>query len=86
MVNSFGVMCACVSQRVLSESPEEQVNRLFNKAEEKEKETVIQILGSKYWTGGHVHDGDVYQALLDFIVQILRYPVLEFGIVRRMVW
>ncbi|GLJ18375.1 hypothetical protein SUGI_0325310 [Cryptomeria japonica] len=49
MVVSFGVQCLCASREDLSESPEEQIYRLFQKAEDKEKETLIQedVVGVK---------------------------------------
>ena len=36
---------------------EEQVSRIFKHANEKEKETKINLLCLEYWTRVHVHDG-----------------------------
>ncbi|GLJ29121.1 hypothetical protein SUGI_0574080 [Cryptomeria japonica] len=72
----FGVECLCSKQEGLAEAPEEQINRLFNKANDKEKETVVQILGTDFWRNGHVHDGVLLEAFLTRFIK----PVPEFGV------
>ncbi|GLJ41036.1 hypothetical protein SUGI_0849570 [Cryptomeria japonica] len=85
MVERFEVICKCTKQEELSDSPNEQVSRLLNKANDKEVESVIQILGVYYWSNGHVHDGVVMENLFDPIVQVLGNPSTAIRMVRRMV-
>ncbi|GLJ56043.1 hypothetical protein SUGI_1203240 [Cryptomeria japonica] len=59
--------------------------KLFQKVEDTERETVIQVLVINFWGGGHVHDREVYKALFDPIIQILGNLVSSYGIAQRMV-
>ena len=52
----LGIYCRCKQVKALVEMPKEQVSKIFKHANEKEKETIINLLGFEYWIGGHVHD------------------------------
>lgn len=59
------------------------MERHFKKANEQEKETVVDILGPDYWSGGHVHDGRLMEDLFQPIIQVLGHALSANGILRR---
>ncbi|GLJ31904.1 hypothetical protein SUGI_0642160 [Cryptomeria japonica] len=85
MAEHLGIVCKCSKVTVLEETLEEQVERLFKKANEQEKEIVVDILGPDYWFGGHVHDKRLVEDLFQAIIQVLGNALLANGKVRRMV-
>ncbi|GLJ54904.1 hypothetical protein SUGI_1178850 [Cryptomeria japonica] len=85
MADYLGIICKCNKIVGLEELLEEQVERLFKKANEQEKETVVDILGPDYWTGGHVHDSRLMEDLFQPIIQVLGHPISANDILRRTV-
>ncbi|GLJ11380.1 hypothetical protein SUGI_0154700 [Cryptomeria japonica] len=74
-----------IKEEGINEALEEEINRLFNKANDKERDSVICILGVNFWNDDHVHDGVVMGNLFDLIVQVVGNSSAPVGIVRRMV-
>ena len=64
---------------------EEEVSKIFKHANEQEKETMINLLGLKYWIGGHVHDGKMVFDLFQSIIQVLAHLVTKSDMVQRMI-
>ncbi|GLJ36757.1 hypothetical protein SUGI_0740340 [Cryptomeria japonica] len=85
MADHLGIVCKCSKIVGLEETPEEQVERLFKKANEQEKVTMIDILGLDYWAEGHVHDECLMEDLFQPIIQVLGHPISANGILRRTV-
>ncbi|GLJ50047.1 hypothetical protein SUGI_1064460 [Cryptomeria japonica] len=85
MVDHLGVVCKCKKIYGLEESPEEQVERLFKKANEQEKDTIVKILGPNYWAGGHVHDDRLMEDLFQPIIQVMGHTISANSILHRTV-
>lgn len=84
MAQMMEISCKCLWEVKLREPPGEQLQRIFSKANEREKATMIALLGADYWSGHHVHDGNLIHDFFLPIIQLIGHPTLANGMVRRM--
>ena len=79
------ILCKCIQEAAIRDSANQQLERLFPKANVREHASIISILGADYWSESHVHDGKVLHDLLLPMVQVIGHSVLVNGTMRRII-
>ena len=79
------ILCKCIQEPAIRESANQQLERLFPKANVREHASIISILGADYWSESHVHDGKVLHDLFLPIMQVIGHSVLVNGMIRRII-
>ena len=85
MTYTLGIDYICLQEVELREASRVQIQCIFSQANDREKETILGLLGLDYWLGAHIHDGKIIHDLFQPIIQVFGHAVLINRMVKRMI-